>query len=342
VAKRVTSFDVARKAGVSRSVVSAVLNRTPGIGVSEETRRMVLQAIEELGYRVDAQARGMRLGRSLCFAAYGSMDNPLFLQMLQGFQQACTEVGYHVLLYGTEVDRGSRYELLELFRERRIDGIVTKDPTQYADPAWAQAVRDSQVPYVSVEGYPEYDGVCSVRMDYKASMKEALDLLWAKVAIPPLYIEVYEGPAYKLNWGDVQRRLGVTEWMDERGLTMRTSSFMRKDHNPDLSEWIELLRSQELPVSLLVNWSYGARKIYEACSRLGLRIGTDVYVMAADNTEQVNAYMIPPLSALEVPYREMGALAAGRLLDYTAGRRQLEDTSTITVPYRVQWRATEH
>ncbi|UKS30876.1 LacI family transcriptional regulator [Paenibacillus sp. HWE-109] len=336
--KRVTSFDVARKAGVSRGVVSAVLNQTAGIRVSEETRAAVLQAIEELGYRVDVQARGMRLGRSQCFAAFGNMDNPLFLQMLQGFQKRCTQAGYHVLLYGTDQDEAARYELLEMFRERRIDGIVSKDATQYADEAWAQAIQENKVPYISVDGYAENEAVCSVLMDYKASMKIALDHIWQKTSSSPIYMEVYSGPAYSLNWGDRQRRLGYEEWMIEHGLNPTTINRMRNDREPNRSEWVSILREMELPAAVVCNWSYGARRIYEACHELHLRIGKDVYVMAADNTEQVNAYMIPPLSAVEVPYQHMGELAAQRLLQYVTADVSLADTSTIRVPCRLEIR----
>ncbi|WP_274319544.1 LacI family DNA-binding transcriptional regulator [Paenibacillus qinlingensis] len=330
--KRVTSIDVARKAGVSRGVVSAVLNHTAGIRVSEEKRALVLQAIEELGYRVDVQARGMRLGRSQCFAAFGDMDNPLFLQMLQGFQKMCTTSGYHVLLYGSNGNESTRYELLEMFRERRIDGIVSKDPTQYADAAWAQAIHDNQVPYVSVDGYSENESVCSVLTDYKGSIQVALNTIWQRTQTTPVYVEVHHGASDTLNWGDLQRRAGYVEWIEAKRLTPQIISMPRHNNESQRDAWVHVLEKVERPASLVTNWSYGARQVYEACYHLNLRIGTDVHIMAADNTEQVNAYMIPPLSAVEVPYREMGNLAAERLLQYVEGNRKLQDTTTIMVP----------
>ncbi|MFF3138597.1 LacI family DNA-binding transcriptional regulator [Streptomyces mirabilis] len=63
-AKRVTSFDVARLAGVSRTTVSFVLNDTVGQTIPEETRRRVLDAAKQLDYRPHASARSLRAGRS--------------------------------------------------------------------------------------------------------------------------------------------------------------------------------------------------------------------------------------------------------------------------------------
>jgi DNA-binding LacI/PurR family transcriptional regulator len=63
-ARRITSTDVAREAGVSRTTVSVVLNDAPGQSIPEETRRRVMEAAERLGYRPHAWARALRSGRS--------------------------------------------------------------------------------------------------------------------------------------------------------------------------------------------------------------------------------------------------------------------------------------
>lgn len=63
-AVRPTSSDVAQRAGVSRATVSYVLNDTPDQTISESTRRAVLRAARDLGYRPNAGARSLRSGRS--------------------------------------------------------------------------------------------------------------------------------------------------------------------------------------------------------------------------------------------------------------------------------------
>lgn len=83
---------------MSRSVVSAVLNDTPGIGVGADTREAVLEAIRELNYHVDAGARSMKTGRSMTLAAYGDTRHPLFIRLLEGMQRECELGGYHILL----------------------------------------------------------------------------------------------------------------------------------------------------------------------------------------------------------------------------------------------------
>jgi len=62
--RRVTSADVARAVGLSRTTVSYVLNETPGQKIPENTRRRVLDAAASLGYAPSAAARTLRSGRS--------------------------------------------------------------------------------------------------------------------------------------------------------------------------------------------------------------------------------------------------------------------------------------
>jgi DNA-binding LacI/PurR family transcriptional regulator len=61
---RVTSTDVARRAGVSRATVSYVLNDAPDQSISDDTREAVRRAARELGYRPNSNARSLRSGRS--------------------------------------------------------------------------------------------------------------------------------------------------------------------------------------------------------------------------------------------------------------------------------------
>src|SRR4051812_10769267 len=62
--RRVTSSDVARVSGVSRTTVSYVLNDTPGVSISAPTRAHVLATAKDLGYTPSAAARTLRTGRS--------------------------------------------------------------------------------------------------------------------------------------------------------------------------------------------------------------------------------------------------------------------------------------
>ncbi|OKP89679.1 LacI family DNA-binding transcriptional regulator [Paenibacillus sp. P32E] len=334
--KRVTSYDVAKLAGVSRSVVSAVLNDTPGIGVSAETRENVLAAIRELNYHVDAQARSMKTGRSMSLAAFGDTRHPLFMRLLEGMQQECETHGYHILLCspGHRPDGEARDELVDLYRQRKIDGIVTLDDTSYHDEEWAAKVSEAGVPYVSVEGYAEAEGVCSVLADYKGSVELALEYLLrpgTPQLLAPVYAEVYHNGVR--SWAERTRREAYTSWCGERGMSPFWFRLPELKGRVDWEEWLLKLSEIGKPMPpLLVNWSSGIPDLYRAASKLGLHIGEELRVMAADNTIQGHRLSLPALSCVEIPYVGMGQEAVRRVLKLIEAGAAPEKAGKIWLP----------
>src|SRR2546425_207631 len=104
--KSLTSLDVARRAGVSRTAISYVLNEdgVRSTHVSEETRAKVLRAVQELGYSTHSSARALRKGQSdeICII----VDLPLTLHRTELFvsvQQHAFLYGYSPVVYLTSV-----------------------------------------------------------------------------------------------------------------------------------------------------------------------------------------------------------------------------------------------
>lgn len=310
--KRVRSQDVAERAGVSRSVVSAVLNGTKGIRVSEEKRQAVLRAISELNYHVDVQARAMKTGRSMCIAALGNMNEPMFLQVLEGMQLACQRHSYHILLVG-HTGEEARRELLPLYLGKKIDGIVTMDHVSYGDPEWAEQVRKLGIPYVSVEGYAESPSVSSVQADYARSIDDALDYMTRGSRPAPLYVQTLADPTGD-NWAERARRDSYVAWCRARGEEPRIETFF----GDTVGSFRGLIEQTYVPgkaASFLLNWSDSAPQFYRAAWELRLRIGEAIRVMAADHTHRSSAHMVPSLTCMEIPYARMGEAAVERVLE---------------------------
>src|SRR5437763_16614307 len=100
--RRPTSFDIAALAGVSQPTVSRALSGSPS--VSEETRRRVLDAAEQLRYKVDKNASGLRRQQSKTLALLffeewpeGALTNPLNLSHVGPMVRRCSEHGYDLL-----------------------------------------------------------------------------------------------------------------------------------------------------------------------------------------------------------------------------------------------------
>ena len=82
--KRATSKDVARLAGVSQTTVSFVMNNTPGVSLSDETRRRVIEAARELQYIPNSFAKGLKTSQSRLLGVFlPSMDNPFYPMLMK-------------------------------------------------------------------------------------------------------------------------------------------------------------------------------------------------------------------------------------------------------------------
>jgi LacI family transcriptional regulator, repressor for deo operon, udp, cdd, tsx, nupC, and nupG len=122
---RVTSVDVARRAGVSQSTVSLVFSGKGQGRVSEATQAAVRRSARELGYRPNVAAQALRLGTSRAVALLvPDITNPFFARVLRGAQRAAQDAGYTVALIDTGNDRRWEEQSFQALRAGPVDGYL--------------------------------------------------------------------------------------------------------------------------------------------------------------------------------------------------------------------------
>src|SRR5919107_190258 len=122
---RVTSVDVARRAGVSQSTVSLVFSGKGRGRVSEATQERVRRCARELGYRPNVAAQALRLGSSRAVALLvPDVTNPFFSRVLRGAQRAAKEGGYRGAFAYTPNDRRWEAQSFEALRAGPVDGYL--------------------------------------------------------------------------------------------------------------------------------------------------------------------------------------------------------------------------
>ena len=124
--RRPTSFDIAALAGVSQPTVSRALSGNPS--VSEETRRRVLDAAEQLHYKVDKNASGLRRQQSKTLALLffeewpdGALINPFYLSLVGPMVRRCAEHGYDLLISFQQLSSDWHVDYEDC---RKADGII--------------------------------------------------------------------------------------------------------------------------------------------------------------------------------------------------------------------------
>lgn len=122
--RRVTARDVAERAGVSQATVSMVLNNYKNIRFSDETKRRILEACDELGYRTFGMGRLNTLDHRILLAVCPSCENSHYVKALDGILRRGRELGYTVLTLCTQRNEESEADVVRVCRELHVAGVL--------------------------------------------------------------------------------------------------------------------------------------------------------------------------------------------------------------------------
>lgn len=121
-----TMRDVAKMAGVSQPTVSRVLNQSnTAISISEETRIKVMAAVEELNYRPNVLARGLRTQQTQMIAVMISdISNSFFHPIARAIQDVAREQNYDVMIANSDQIYSNELHFVEAVTRRPVDGVI--------------------------------------------------------------------------------------------------------------------------------------------------------------------------------------------------------------------------
>ncbi|PPA69797.1 LacI family DNA-binding transcriptional regulator [Jeotgalibacillus proteolyticus] len=118
-----TIKDVALKAGLSQATVSRVINNHPY--VSEDKKRAVQQAMDELGYVPNSSAQRLRNIKTNKVAVLVSrIVNPFFSQLVDAMERQAATAGYQLILCNTRIDPKKELDFFQLLKSKQVDGII--------------------------------------------------------------------------------------------------------------------------------------------------------------------------------------------------------------------------
>lgn len=310
---RPTIVDVGRHAGVSATTVSFVLTGQDS-KISAATRQRVLEAVEELGYRPNRAARGLRSGRTQTIGfitdEIGAM--PFSGPTVSGIHDLAWEQKSLLLMVNTTRNPSRVLAAVEDLVDRQVDAMIFAaiGTRQIELP---QLVRT--VPTVLVNAYSKDGELPEVLPDEQAGGRAAAEHLLALGHTQLAFLTGREAA-----WATKARRRGFAEALDAAGLDPGNHPVLvgnyRIDTGYDLT--MEAMRRNPRPTALLCGNDQMATGAYIALARLGLRVPEDVSVVGYDD-EALAADLTPALTTVRIPFYEMGRVAAQHALAGTIG-----------------------
>ena len=313
--------EVAVAAGVSVTTVSHVLNDVSYARISPETRDKVKSAAEQLGYGPNRLAQALRTQRTgmLGLVSEDIATTPHAGRIILGADEAARARGYNLMIINTSgsASTESRDADVEALLERRVDGIL------YATMYHRQVqvpVNLGSVPSVLVDSVSTGGSITAVVPDEEGGARAAVGILLAAG---------HTRIGFLNNTDDVpatrDRLRGFRATLTEAGLD--------GDAAPVESEISEvqggyeaarrILARPDRPTGLFCYNDRMAMGAYRAAAELGLSIPADLSVVGFDDQELIAANLYPGLTTVALPHYEMGAWAAGNLIDAIEGKTDL-------------------
>ena len=209
---KVTSHEVARRAGVSQSAVSRVF--TPGASASAKTVEKVRQAADELGYRPNTLARAMVSGKSrMIGVVVAYLDNQFYPDALERLSNALQAEGYHVLVFMANTLTDNIDTVFEEILDYQVDGIIAASVALSSE--LLARCRTAGVPVVLFNRSQDDASLSAVTSDNLTGGRAVAEFLAAGGHERIGYIAGWEGASTQRD-----RELGFREGLSDAGIEL--------------------------------------------------------------------------------------------------------------------------
>ena len=312
----VSMRDVAARAGVSPRTVSNVVSGY--VHVSDDTRRRVQSAIEELRYRPNVSAQSLRQGRTGIIAlAVPEIAAPYFAELADLVQQAASSRGVTLLVEQTGASRERENLVLEGYHSNLIDGLVL---SPMALTALDLQARAPEIPTVLLgERIGAAGGLLHVTMDNVAAAREATTHL---LSLGRRRIAAVGADLSVDNLGPALRRLaGYRDALAQAGLSVAAELEVTTDGWSHRSGYaaVDALLTSGTPVDAMFCCNdVLAMSAIRAVQAHGLRVPEDIAVVGWDDIAEA-AYVTPALTTVRPDKAAIAQTAVDRLLALVAG-----------------------
>jgi LacI family transcriptional regulator len=296
-----TLEDVGRFCGVSRSTVSRVINDSPL--VNPETKKKVLEAIEEMGYAPNFIARSLTTNRTETIAVtLPDITGGVYPEILAGMDEVASLHSYHLLIVFLGGARPDSTTVQDLVRHRRVDAIVTVASTVGDEDM--KALADKGIPLVRTGRPRPCESIANVLFDNRGGARAATELLLKRGCRNLVHIS---GPEENLDASE--RSAGFRDAIEAAGLELDPrrigrGSFVRASGGSVMRDFLD--SGIEFDGVFAGNDEMAVGAI-EALAAAGISIPDDVAVVGFDDVDV--AHFIG-LSTVRVPMRQLGHEAA--------------------------------
>ncbi|AHL72473.1 catabolite control protein A [Bacillus altitudinis MN12] len=326
----VTIYDVAREANVSMATVSRVVNGNPN--VKPTTRKKVLEAIDRLGYRPNAVARGLASKKTTTVGVIiPDISSIFYSELARGIEDIATMYKYNIILSNSDQNTDKELHLLNTMLGKQVDGIVFMGGN--ITDVHVEEFKRSPVPIVLAASVEEQAQTPSVNINYEQAIYDSVQLLVEK---GHKRIAFVSGPMSEpIN--SMRKLAGYKRALEEAGIAFDEALVAEGDYSYDsgIEALANLLEQSDKPTAVIAATDEMALGVIHGAQDRGVSIPEDLEVIGFDNT-RLSLMVRPQLTTVVQPTYDIGAVAM-RLLTKLMNKEQVED-QIVELPHRIEER----
>ncbi|WP_453994384.1 catabolite control protein A [Bacillus nitroreducens] len=326
----VTIYDVAREANVSMATVSRVVNGNPN--VKPTTRKKVLEAIDRLGYRPNAVARGLASKKTTTVGVIiPDISNIFYSELARGIEDIATMYKYNIILSNSDQNKNKEFNLLNNMLGKQVDGIVFMSGNITKEHI--EEFEKSPVPIVLAGSVDSTNTVPTVTIDVEQAAYDAVTELANRGHKKIAFVS---GPLNEpIN--SEKKLVGYKRAIEDAGLSFNDEYVIEGDYTYDsgIEGFEKINELADKPTAIFVGTDEMALGVIHSAQDHGISIPNDIEVISFDNTRL--ALMVrPQLTSVVQPMYDIGAVAM-RLLTKFMNKENVEE-KIVVLPHRIEFR----
>jgi len=314
---------VAQRAGVSPATVSRVTNGRST--VARHLAKRVWQAIEELGYTPNPQARALVSGRSRVLGLLVSeITNPFFPELMQSFEDVAGEHDFEVMIGSANYNRERAELFIRRLVQRRVEGVAVM--TFRAESHFLDALIAEDIPLVTIDVSANAARSLVLEVDYAQGIDEAVQHL---ALLGHRRIGFASGPMPHLT--NVRRKDAFLHAVRKIGLPAQSAPVYVGDHTFEggTQAALHFLGLEPRPTAIVCSNDMMAVGVLRVMAERGINVPRDVSVVGFDDIHLAE-FINPPLTTVRMSRQDL-ARAAFKGLE----RLWTEDAPGSRSPIRV-------
>jgi len=325
--KKIALIDIAQALGVSRTLVSMVLNgQGDQHGISPVTQKKVKEKAKELNYKPNSIARGLRTGKSNTIGLIVTdISNSFYATIARQIEENLRKLGYYLIFCSSDECSEREEELIQMLRGRQVDGLILA--TTFQETLVLEELLKDEYPFVLIDRELPKLQANSIVVDNYNSSKSAVEHLLASqhqeiglLTISPSHLSTIK-----------DREEGYKDALKSAAIPIKEANiceipFDDIDHQVELSLKRMLNQSKPITAIYAINNRIG-KACLEHLSKMNLNVPEDIALLCYDD---IDIFKFGNVTVVAQPMKKIGDEAVRVLLEQID-----KETAKIFKPQKV-------